>query len=239
MNQIERYTIKAGGCLGSAALERLLPAAQARHSARKHTLIPLTRFTALMAAMVLQSACLPPSAQARSVPPDTWQFEMVQSWRRDQPGAKEHTRHVQVSVKGNNMRREEGNMITIDAGGWTYYLEKDKKQGIKQPARGKSAQLVSRYSPVGFARYAQQHGKKIGTERIAGQPMTIYQVDPNTRVWVGPDGLAYKTEGRNPEYGVYTWVMRNLRRGLLLPDSLFRPPAGYKVNQVVMPPLRR
>jgi hypothetical protein len=68
--------------------------------------------------------------------------------------------------------------------------------------------------------------------------MTIYQTAPTMRVWVGADGLAYKTEGRRPEFNaLFTWEMKNLRRGVPIPDSMFRPPADYKVNQVVTGPL--
>lgn len=190
-----------------------------------------------LALLALHVAGFSQHALARTPTPDTWQFEMVQTWRMDRPGAKAHTRKARLWVKGKKMRREEGKMITLVANGWKYDLEKDKKRGIKQPAPPQSLKAFNIPSPAQFGRLAKQRGKKVGTETIGGRRMTIYQTDPHMRVWVDPQGLVYRTSGRSPEGGTFTVEMRNLRRGMPLPDSLFQPPRGYKVDEVAMPPI--
>jgi hypothetical protein len=189
------------------------------------------------ALLALGAAGLCHAPVAGAAAPETWQFEMVQTWRVDRPGARSHARKARLWVKGNKMRREEGNLISLVANGWKYDLQKDKKQGIKQPAPAQSWRAFNIPSPAQFGRAARQRGKKVGTEMIGGRPMTIYQTGPHMRVWVDPEGLVFRTSGRSPEGGTFTVEMRNLRRGMPLPDSLFQPPRGYTVKQVVMTPI--
>src|SRR5687768_5967912 len=134
--------------------------------------------------LALTATVLIPPASGRPATHDTWQFEMVQTWRMDRPGAKAHTRKARLWVKGKKMRREEGNMITLVANGWKYDLQRDKKQGIKQPAPAQSWKAFNIPSPAQFGRIAKQRGKKVGTETIGGRRMTIYQTSPTMRVWV-------------------------------------------------------
>jgi outer membrane lipoprotein-sorting protein len=192
--------------------------------------------TSILATVVLTGAA-PPSVAAAPARPDTWQFEMVQTWRGDRPGAKAHRRKARLWVKGKKMRREEGKTVTLVANGWKYDLQTDKKQGIKQAAPPQSWKAFNIPSPAQFGRMARQRGKQVGTELVGGRRMTIYQTDPHMRVWVDPEGLAFRSSGRSPEGGTFTVEMRNLKRGHSLPDSLFQPPSDYKVNQVMMPPL--
>jgi hypothetical protein len=190
-----------------------------------------------LAAAIALMVWLPQTSQARQAAPETWQFEMVQTWRTDRPGAKEHRRVARLWVKGNKMRREEGTMLSLISSGWKYDLQKDKKRGIKQRATRQSLQALNLTSPAQMGQMARQRGRKVGAEMIGGRKMTVYQTAASVRVWVDPEGLVFKTAGRSPNGGTFAVEMHNLRRGVPLPDKLFQPPPGYKIDEVTTPPL--